>query len=141
MSPGSACAQLIEVPAAPLRAGVARASGSRPCPARRRSARSSRTRSSLPQLLYSPPPRAQPLFGPGARAAAAPDVGQAQRAEAGGQPGGDRRVRRGDRLAGQRRRHVLVVRDLSPSVPVASTATRRSVDVPPPVDPKYLRNR
>ena len=40
---------------------------------------------SVPQLLNSPPPRAQPLFGPAPGPAAAPHVGQAQRGEPGGQ--------------------------------------------------------
>src|SRR6478672_4249604 len=139
MSPGSACDQLTDTPAArcePESPGVwypampstyaVRPEQSKPI--------------SLPQLLFAPPPRAQPLFGP------APDPPPPQTY---GRPRAEKPAARPAATAAF---GAVIFCPASADetnwllgtvtvVPVARTAAVADVDVPPPVEPKYLRKR
>ena len=94
----------------------------------------------LPQLLYSPPPRAQPLFGP------APDPPPPQTY---GRPSAEKPAASPAATAAF---GAVIVWPASAAdtywlfgtftvAPVDSTADTAVVDVPPAVEPKYLRNR
>ena len=94
----------------------------------------------LPQLLYSPPPRPQPLFGP------APDPPPPHTY---GNPSAENPAARPAATAAFGA--VIVCppsaadtnwfAGIFTAVPVANTADVAVVELPPPVDPKYLRNR
>jgi len=93
-----------------------------------------------PQLLYSPPPRAQPLFGP------APDPPPPHTY---GNPNAENPAARPAATAAVGA--VIIcppnaadtnwLAGIFTAVPVANTADVAVVDVPPPVEPKYFRNR
>jgi len=94
----------------------------------------------VPQELNSPPPRAQPLFGP------APDPPPPHTY---GNPNDENPAARPAATAAfgavivcpPNAAETYWFAGIFTAVPVASTADVAVVDVPPPVDPKYLRNR